>query len=251
MPTHAPLPTVTFRWLLATCLGACVGTPTPEPPDTLPRPDGTFVFGGRAEVLSHTDNATSIPIGGLARSVPANSEVWVVNLDSRDTPPLTLRAASNGSFTGELAGRRGDRVRIVTRTDTQHSLPLDARVVEASANELGLSPLPAGGLSCLTVEPEDLTALVDGKDVTERIDVRSTCSEPVSLSAALRFGDTGFALDAPTTIAANGRAAITVRITSHDDAREHADIVLLDVESGTQRGRYALGIWSVAASSLE
>ncbi|MET0284579.1 MAG: hypothetical protein ABW352_08925 [Polyangiales bacterium] len=226
-----------------------MGTPTPEPPDTLPRPDENLIFGG-AESVRTLDNATLIPVDGPAMSVAANSELWIVNLDDADVAPRTLRAEANGSFEGTITGQVGDRIRIVTRTDSRHSLPLDGRV-GTSVSGLGISQLPFEGLDCLTIEPADLTALVDGKDTSKRFNVRSRCSEPVTLNAELRFGDAGFALDTPATVAANGRAAITVNITRHDDAREHADIVLLDVESGSQRGRYALGIWSVATSTLE
>ncbi len=254
MPTHAPRPTDCLRWILATCaacLGACVGTPTPEPPDTLPRPNDGLIFGATVELTNFpTDNTVPpIPVGGSAGAVPPGSDVWVVNLDRDSVPPLTLRATANGSFDGKISGQDGDRVRIIARTDTQHSLPLDAFVMPIDARQSALAPLPPQGLSCLSLAAEDLTSIVrEGKDSTRKIELRSTCREPVTLGARLRFGDAGFVVEAPASV--NGAASITVRITGHDDPREHADILLLDVQSGTQTGRYALGLWSVAAASL-
>ncbi|HEX5655626.1 MAG TPA: hypothetical protein VFX59_00455 [Polyangiales bacterium] len=254
MPTHAPRPTVCIRWFLATCLGACVGTPTPEPPDNLPRPDDWKIFGGSVPLATTTDVrelVSPIPFAGSVGSVAPNSELWVVNLDRAEVSPLTVIADAQGGFTGMLSAQLNDRVRLVSRTDSQHSLPLDAYVITGMNNQAQLAQLPSTELSCLRVTPaEELTAVV-GNDVTRRFTLTSTCSEPISLDARLRFGDAGFAIDAPTSLPANGRAEITVRITGHDDPREHADILLLDVESGANRGRYALGVWSVAASRLD
>lgn len=255
MPTHAPRPAVCIRWILATCLGACVGTPTPEPPDFLPRPDQTRIFGPRLMTVDNTaqpESIVSIAVVGNAGAVMPDSELWVVNLDNPGVAPITVRARVDGSFRGTLQGSPSDRVRMVTRTDTQHSLPLDARVVRVDASQVGLAQLPFEGLPCLTITPEDeLTEVVsDGEQATRRFALQSRCDEPVALTAQLRFGDVGFTLEAPASVPADGEAAISVRISGHEDPREHADVVLLEVESGTRRGRYALGVWSIAASSL-
>src|SRR5689334_1203421 len=124
MPTPAPRPAVCLRWLLATSLGACVGTPTPEPPDNLPRPDDTRIFGLPIAVdLEVTPvSLPPITIQGEAGAVVPDSELWVVNLDNPAVEPLTLRATELGSFEGKLVGQLGDRVRLVSRTESQHSL---------------------------------------------------------------------------------------------------------------------------------
>jgi hypothetical protein len=252
MPTHAHRPTVSIRWILATCLSACVGTPTPEPPDNLPRPDDSKIFGplqAREFVTAIDAVARDIPIVGDPRSVTPDTDVWVVNLD-RAGPAVTTRAKLDGSFRIAVVGAPNDRVRIVSRTDTRHSLPLDAHVIDGN-DGVAVAQLPPGGLPCLTISNDELSTVVSGKDVSSRFTLVSACSEPISISARLRFGDTGFAIDAPTSVPANGEASITVRITAHDDPREHADVVLLDVESGSRSGEYALGVWSVAASSLD
>jgi hypothetical protein len=250
MPTHAPRPTVSRRWILATCLGACVGTPTPEPPDNLPRPNESLIFGPRVTSEHYPTDAAlpPIPIAGGAGSVTPDSELWVVNLDRAELEPATLRATPTGAFSGEVRGQANDRVRLVSRTDNQHSLPLDAHVLPIEGGEFALAQLPFEGLSCLTVTPEDeLTTIVSNQDTTRHFTLSNACSEPVALQVRLRFGDAGFTLAAPTSLAAAAQASITVHITGHEDTREHADILLLDVQAGAQRGRYALGLWSVAA----
>jgi hypothetical protein len=252
MPTHAHRPTVCPRWILATCLSACVGTPTPEPPDNLPRPDESKIFGplimlnfeGAIDTVSRV-----IPVVGDPRAVAPNTDVWVVNLDGSG-PAVTMPSKSDGSFRATVFAAPNNRVRIVSRTDSQHSLPLDAHVISVDG-EPALAQLPAGGLPCLTITPDELDNVVSGKDLSRRFTLESACDEPITVSARLRFGDAGFALDAPTTVPANGTAAITVEVTAHDDAREHADIVLLDVASRSITGQYALGVWSVAASTRD
>jgi hypothetical protein len=258
MPTHAyrlrlfvcSLP----AWVVATCVSACVGTPTPEPPDTLPRPDETKIFGAMIEIDIVSTPATniSIPITGKANAVEPNSELWIVNLDSTD-PPRTTRAAGNGAFGTEISGEPGDRIRLVVRTDSRHSLPLDATVIKTGASTYGVGQLPATALPCLSVEPaNELTSVVgQGRELTRQFTLTSSCREPVDVdSATLRFGDAGFDLSAPTRVLPGQSALLEVRISGHDDAREHADIVLLEVSSGGQSGRYALGLWSVATSSV-
>jgi hypothetical protein len=257
MPTHAlHRPSLSLGWLLATCLGACVGTPTPEPPDNLPRlprPDDSRVFGPvvAVEVSSEPGNLPPIFVLGAPGAVQPSTQLWLVNLDS-DAQPALVDAASDGSFQAEIVGQLNDRVRLVSRTDRQHSPALDAYVAVAGRDMYGLAALPPDGLPCLTIEPaDDLETLVSsGADETRELVLTSRCPGPVALEAKLRFGNAGFAIDAPTSIPANGEAKLRLHVAGHDDAREHADVVLLDVSTGSQHGRYAVGVWSISRASV-
>jgi hypothetical protein len=258
MPNHARPRSWHPRWaLLAACASACVGTPTPEPPDyapeLLPTPDGGLIFATDARIeVATLNDPPSAPLSGQRDAVVPDSRVWIVNLDDLTSLPLEVRARANGSFSAMVQARPGDRLRIVSRTDTRHSLPLDAEFVEAEPGMVRIVALPPTELPCLQVSPprEIVRTLEPGQSLEERFELRNRCSEPVQIEdARLRFGDQGFSLaDAPETIAPNQRASLTVSLDGHADATERADIVLLDVRSGGERGRYALGVWSVSAT---
>jgi len=247
------------RWaLLAACASACVGTPTPEPPDgfpvpeLLPTPGGDMIFARESiDVVSFSD-PPSAPLVGGPGSVTPNSRVWIVNLDNAASVPLEIRARADGSFGTMVRGTPGERLRIVSRLDSQHSLPLDAQFMQTENRMLRVVALPAPELSCLQITPvAEITRVVaDGQSTNERFELVNRCDQPVSIDEArLRFGDQGFRLTAPPeSIPVDGRASLEVSFDGHDDAREHADIVLLDVTSGTDTGRYALGVWSVSTT---
>jgi hypothetical protein len=265
MSTHARTPCPTRRWLvLATCVcvGACAGTPTPEPPDYLPTPNGELIFGRELAVPMvqiATDSAAPVPLIGAPGAVTPDSDLWIVNLDNLDAEPLTVRARANGSFSTQVAAREGNRIRLVSRNERQHSLPLDALygAFDASAQRPSVSVmrLPPTELSCLAVQPaEEITRVVEaGESRSERFELTNRCGKAAQITdARLRFGDQGFSLATPpTSVPVNGTASLTVTLSGHDDAREHGDILLLDVRVGDQDGplgRYALGVWSVSSS---
>ncbi|HEY6882144.1 MAG TPA: hypothetical protein VI299_29140, partial [Polyangiales bacterium] len=135
--------------------------------------------------------------------------------------------------------------------DLRLSLPIEGQVVSVGPGMLILTQALPTALSCLDIEPADEINVVVTGEVTRHFTLTSRCDEPVRIDRAqLRFGEQSFALDAPTSLAAHGTAELKVRFRGHDDAQAKADIVLLDVSSGSQSGRYALGIWSVSAASM-
>jgi hypothetical protein len=260
MPTHVRKRFCTRRWLLlAACASACVGTPTPEPPDNLPSPDADRIFGiSVAETLSDPRVATAaVPLAGQPGAVPANSDLWIVDLDDPSAAPLTVRARADGSFSTKVAANMGDRLRLVVRSAGQHSLPLDALYAEASDSStvtpmVSVIPLPPQGVDCLQVEPvAEITRVVrSGQSQDDSFVLTNRCDVALQITGgALRFGDQGFSLATPPeSVPVNGSARLTVTFEGHDDAREHADIVLFDVHADGRVGRYALGVWSLSSS---
>lgn len=263
MVRHAYVTGRMRRWLAlasAACVGACVGTPTPEPPDWLPTPDESIIFGREIAPMVATTSAL-VPLHGGAGAVTPNSDLWIVNLDDENSAPSTVRARGNGSFSAMVDARQGDRIRLVSRTARQHSLPLDALYQSFGQRSVSVSRLPPESLACLELEPAagDITRVVAADESSSQsFTLRNRCSDSVLIDrASLRFGDQGFTLARPPeSIPANGEVALSVIFAGHVDPSEHADIVLLDVstvaqdssQGGTTRGRYALGVWSVSAT---
>jgi hypothetical protein len=252
MVTHArnsgrPHP---VRLLLAGLCVSCVGTPTPDPPDfdPLPRPsEDTFVREGAVRVLTTvTDGPLMLPLDAARGAVPGGSEVWIVNLDDPNASAQTVRARDDGSFSVMVTGRIDQRFRLLYRTSTNHSLPIDLQI---AGNETSVALVPIArdaALDCLTVEPSEEITRAPNESERHVFRVENRCSETLSVDRAeLRFGDRGFRLTTPPeTIPANGSADLTVLFPAHDDDRERDDIVLLELGSSDLRLRYALGVWS-------
>jgi hypothetical protein len=154
--------------------------------------------------------------------------------------PVRVKAAADGSFSSVVVfGSDGDRVRLVSRTSEQHSAPLDLEFV-TDGLDASLRVLPDTALDCLELTPPDELRTVDEGSFV----ITNGCDAAVTLTRAeLRIGGQGFELGTIAESLAVG-AELRIPITyDSDEADEQADILLLDVESGTNRGRYALGLW--------
>lgn len=264
MPTHADTRFCTRSWLLlAACASACVGTPTPEPPDNLPSPDAGRIFGTSViELNTPAVASTAVPLSGDAGAVAPGADLWIVNLDDPSAEPITLRPRADGGFSTKLSANMGDRLRLVSRSARKHSLPLDA-VFSNGADSSNVKPmvsiiaLPPQELGCVELTPaNEITRVVQaGKARDESFVLTNRCNSAVQITnASLRFGDAGFSLATPPeSVPANSSASFTITFDGHDDQREHADILLLDVSASGRNaqlgsGRYALGVWSVSSS---
>jgi hypothetical protein len=183
--------------------------------------------------------SVEVPIVGEPGAVQGDTDVWVVNLDDEQVAPKRVRSDAQGRFLVSIEAKPGDRVRLVSRTRDQHSRPFDLEAV-AVDDQLGVRPLMDTALDCLEVTPADEISVFDEGDFV----LRNGCNAAVMVSSAqLRFGDQGFALGTLGQSIAEGDE-LRIRITSSvESADEQADILLLDVQSGTNTGRYALGIW--------
>ncbi|MET0343979.1 MAG: hypothetical protein ABW252_23395 [Polyangiales bacterium] len=241
-------------WLALTCLPiACTGaggTPTPEPPDHLPTPNIVLPVFTQERTLT---NATLGPTP-LVGSVRAGEDAWVVNLDRPEVAPVRVRADGEGTFTARVEGAHdGDRIRVVARTATRHSQPADLTIF-GSASEPGMfKAADPTALACLTVERDELVSVVArGAAHTQFFNLINRCDQPVRLDdVRMHRGDQGMTVLAPpASIAVGSAAQVAVSFDGHDDDLERADVVLLEISSGAETGRYALGVYSVSSSSL-
>jgi hypothetical protein len=227
--------------LACSALAACVGTPTPEPPDFLPL-DGSLVNMGPVTTGEvGAESTLPVPVLGEPGAVRGGTSVWLVNLDNPEVAAVYVMANSNGSFQAEISGAPGDRVRLLSRTLSEHSLPIDFEIIFANA-QLGLSRLPDSSLACLEVLPGGEISIASGHD--EAFVITNNCTTDLALErAALRFGDQGFSLLENAKTLAPGEST-DVRVAFGPATRaERAEILLLDVLADKVSGHYALGIW--------
>lgn len=227
--------------LASASVPACVGTPTPEPPDFLPL-DGSLVNMGpvtTGEVGAESN--LPVPVLGEPGAVQGRSSVWLVNLDNPEVAAVYAQANDDGSFHAEISGQPGERVRLLSRTLFAHSLPLDFEIIFANA-QLGLAQLPDSSIACVEVQPEVELSIPSGGE--QSFVITNRCAVTLSVQrGALRFGDQGFSLgEVPTTIAPGESADVHVAFGPASQA-EHAEILLIDVLAGNVSGRYALGLW--------
>jgi hypothetical protein len=239
---------------LGALLGSdCVGTPLPEPPDELPRPEFTAFAGGPAISVGApaTDLGLSVDVRIAAQSgaVPAGSRVWAINLDAPGQAPVEQQATALGGFDLTISASDRQRVRLVARTARQHSAPLDlvvTRIPESPGMPaFGIvNPLGSTQLACLQVAPGE-TLRLSGKRGT--LMLRNQCAGTVELErAALRLGDQGIALvSPPTTLAAGEQSVLTLTDSQAPGESERLDVLLLDVRGpGGLEGRYAIDVFS-------
>jgi len=243
--------------------GPSLGTPTPDLPDFLegPQPDDILLnVSAEVETLGEVGSQSAEPtsevfgagddrwqvtdtrIAAGPGSVPDNARLWVLNLDD-DSPPIEGMANTDGSFETRIAVVDGDRVRIHTRTDLAHSAALDlvARIPEDDPQAGRFVAAADEALDCLGLKPAKELRLASMDAFT----LRNDCSGPVNLTARLRLSNAGFTLGTvPASIEAGSSAALEVRHQS-GSASEQVDVLLLEVNSAGQSGRYSPGVWSI------
>lgn len=225
------------------------GTPLPEPPDGLPRPEWKV-----PEIVSATalDSSTLVMIGGERGKVAPNTQVWAINLDNPSVAPVRMMSDVRGRFTIGIAARLMDRVRVISRTETEHSPPLDLRVIEAPGNPanpsapraLDVETLPSTALGCLQLTPAETVVLAE---TSGSLTLDNRCKSAVQITRAeLRLGDQGLSLGtAPATIAPGAQTTLTFADSVGPGASERLDILLLDVDAGGEgKGRYAIDLFS-------
>jgi hypothetical protein len=251
-------------WFIACGLAAtdagCLGTPTPDPPDgdpqdagppstpdddLLPAPDASRISTSAPEITVEggpvPQTVPPVTLLGAAGTVQAGLDVWVVNLDDSDVSPSTVSAARDGSFSVDIQAAPGDRVRLVARSRTRHSRPLDYITVQGQGR-VSLSPLSPVASACLRITPAEELVLAASSQAAFALE--NTCDvEVLVTAAALRVAEEGFVLTAAPRIPARATASLGVRFDG-SAPEEVGDVILLDVsEQGTER-RLLLGVWA-------
>ena len=225
-------------------LGGCGGTPTADPPDFLPTPSiGRIGVGPEVVSTSSPQSAEPIELSGVEGAVDGSAELFIVNLDRMDEDPQVINPNADGSFSTKVVADVGDRVRLVSRTEERHSLPLDLEAVRG-LNVVALSPLQDQGLGCLEITPKDELDLGDDRRREQRFTVDNQCTGEITIDrAVLRFGTPKLILVSPATIARGAKTDIALSLAG-DLSEELWDILLLDVSVNEERGRYALSVWA-------
>jgi hypothetical protein len=228
-------------------VSSCAGTPLPEPPDELPKPDYGSFFARDAAAPVNFPQRSTLQLSAGPGAVKPNTQVWIINLDASD-PAVQVSAAADGSFVAPpLAGAANDRVRVLSRTERQHSAPLDlgAITTDSAIPVLESAPLSDTGLSCLSVTP---AATLNLQGPRGSLRLSNACQVAVDLTrVALRFGDLGFAVSSPATqLNAGQNVELTLEDSRAPSASERLEIVLIDAQASDGRqGRYAIDVFSV------
>jgi hypothetical protein len=238
---------------LGALLGSdCVGTPLPEPPDELPRPEFGAIehapvidtaAGGGPPAVREAKTVIQSHNGG----VPPGARVWAINLDRPGGAAVETSADALGGFALELLASDQQRVRVIARTDRQHSAPLDLLVSVSKSDPpvSGVAELRNTGLACLQLMPPE-TLVMTGKQGS--LTLINQCETSVQITRAeLRLGDQGIALGTvpPGNVAPGAPLTLTLTDGQGPSSRERLDILLLDV--GTPAGltgRYAVDVFS-------
>jgi hypothetical protein len=222
----------------------CTGTPLPEPPDELPRPDfGAFL---NVETVGQPiPTFTGVLVRSPSGAVPPGAQVWAVNLDSGAPRPVVTTASPLGGFELMIDAVDQQRVRIVARTDIQHSPPLDllVMVADSAVNRAFVTPLGDTRLGCLGLTPTETVVLSDRRG---ELVLNNQCSAEVSIDEArLLLGNQGIALEMPaTTLMPGKQTKLTFTDSRGPSQSERLDILLLEVSTPGLTGRYAVDVFS-------
>jgi hypothetical protein len=227
--------------------GACAGTPLPEPPDELPRPDFTRLFTEDSTLTPTTaPMSTEVAIPVVPGAVQAGTTLLFINVDA---PGVAIQRSGPvaGKTYVRLPASVGDRLRTLFVSDRAHSPPLDLEAQPPRvANDLVLTfrQLADTSLPCLRITPPESLVLSGRRG---ELTITNQCDVAVGLSrAALRTGTEGLQLvAAPSAIAAGAQVALSLEDTQEPGSSERLDILLLDVAAVDGRsGRYAIDVFS-------
>ena len=221
------------------------GTPLPEPPDGLPRPTWNAPAGPELATDAVAPAGLVMVLLGEHILVEPLAHVWAINLDQPSVAPAIVMARDDGRFVLPIFATKGDRIRILSRTETEHSPPLDVRVgidmMRMPAEYVTLAP--PFTISCLQVTPSE-TVEFEGSAGTVTLENR--CAVPVQISdASLRLGDRGIVLgEVPDAIAPGEQASLTFTDSMGPGTSERLDILLLDVKTDGPTITYAIDLFT-------
>ncbi|MFK7989274.1 MAG: hypothetical protein AB8I08_24860 [Sandaracinaceae bacterium] len=195
----------------------CVGTAVPQPPNQDPIDPADLE--GMPEVVE----ADFVEYRGMAGAVPAEAQVWLVNLDD-EAPQAVSIAGQDGAFVVATAASDGDVLRLSYRTDEGHAQPLDltaptvASVSRPACVELALD---------LTLEASRSAVLA----------IDSRCAEDVTLTGfAFRRASPALRVDGPSSVVLppDARFELPVSAAGSDPLEDHL-FVFATVDGSTVR----------------
>jgi hypothetical protein len=137
-------------------------------------------------------------------------------------------------------------VRILARTETDHSPPLDLSVV-VDTDRMPPAFVALGtrvNLSCFKLAP---TETVEFQGSEASLTLENQCAAPVEVTKAeLRFGDRGITLgQVPPSIAPGEQVTLTFQDSVGPGTSERLDILLLEVDAGDALpSKYAIDLFT-------
>jgi hypothetical protein len=181
--------------------------------------------------------------------VEPNAQIWAINLDQPSVPPAIVMARDDGRFVLPIFATKGDRIRILARTETEHSPPLDVIVSidtmrRPPERQEFVTPASRLTISCLRITPAE-AVVFEGN--AGSLVLENRCAVPLELSdAALRLGDRGVALgEVPDAIAPGEQVTLSFSDSVGPGASERLDILLLNVKGdGPLLGEYAIDLFT-------
>ncbi len=217
------------RWVcLAGVLSLVLGcsiSPQPEPPVEL-----TPSIQGEIEIST---TSSGLRVSGAAGAVDGKSaELRIYNLETANVR-VDAEVAGDGSFSADLDGAAGDRLRLQVRSADGVSEPVDLTGVGVA------QPVTTPLADCLIFSPPreiDFGGVSFNDFQVGRIDMRNDCSADVSLySIGVLIADPAFSFIVPTdpVIPAGDSRAFGVAFTPSKTG-EHEDVVILSLEGGAE-----------------
>jgi hypothetical protein len=191
-----------LRLVLLLILGACTGSPVPEPPNLAPP--------ALDRVSSMPSSSGSSILTGAAGAAEPGTFLWAANLETADAP-VTTPVAADGSFMLSVSFRDGDELRLQVR-DTEDGR---SRPVDVTTPDIAEVVRPLAG--CLTIEPPlelDFGTTPTGTPVTETLAIDNACGDTVTIAMVRsRSGSTSFATATTTPIDVADGASASIEVS--------------------------------------
>jgi hypothetical protein len=171
----------------------------------------------------------------------ANAEVRITNLDTA-LPVQTVPTNAEGGAAFTVTGADGDEIRLQIVTDSRRYEPADYLLGRSGGENTLTKHLRH---SCLDIEP----GLDLGFDSNfAQLSVYNECRDTLSLAEPrLRVGSLGADFELvtlmPVEIVGGISAGIELRLPA-TASRPSEDVLFLDAEVGSERQRYAIGLYA-------
>ncbi|NUP12680.1 MAG: hypothetical protein HOW73_42110 [Polyangiaceae bacterium] len=205
---------------IAALLAGCGVNPLPVPPE----------LGGEISGSTCLPCDGTIRVAGEPGSAKNADAVWLVNLD-RQSEPLLVPVANDGSFEALMDALPGDEIRLQARRDELRSVPLDLVATVDAVLEPAARPLA----DCFVVEPElELDDATVGATSFATLTLSHDCDTSLTIdSIALRAPAPAFEIAAPVApfvLAPGETTTVTIQLTP-EAAGLVEEVLLIEVSS--------------------